>query len=357
MRALAALSVAMLHAQHDAAALAARLGQAFAGWDFPWSAGVDVFFVISGFIMVYASRDLFAAPGARGIFLARRIARIVPLYWTVTTLYLAVALAAPAVLNSEIAGAWPVLASYLFVPVARPDGTVQPVYSLGWTLNYEMAFYALFAVAVAWPRRQAVLGLGLTLAALAALGRLLAPLPEPFGFWTDPIILEFALGMILGLLGTEGFGLAPAGRIALAILGIGLLWLDLLPPLPRVLAYGVPAAMLIAAAGLGDPGRAMRPAASLGLRCVAALGGASYALYLIHPFAIRAGREAVVRSGLGAALGPWGYVLLALLTAVGAALVVHIALERPLIGRVRAGLSGRGTAYRGRRSGRPAAGP
>ena len=153
LRAAAALSVAMLHAQHDAATLAERTGQVFAPIAaFPWEAGVDVFFVISGFIMVHASTRLFGAEGGARAFLARRIARIVPIYWAVTTLYLAVALAVPDLLNRELLG-WPlVVASYLFIPMARPDGLVQPLYGLGWTLNYEMFFYALFAVAVRWPR-------------------------------------------------------------------------------------------------------------------------------------------------------------------------------------------------------------
>ncbi|MET0430390.1 MAG: acyltransferase, partial [Microvirga sp.] len=82
LRALAALSVAFLHAQHDALTLAGRAGTVLALPDrLPWMAGVDVFFVISGFIMVYSSRDLFARPGGPAVFLARRVARVVPLYW------------------------------------------------------------------------------------------------------------------------------------------------------------------------------------------------------------------------------------------------------------------------------------
>ena len=80
LRALAALSIAMLHAQHDAGTLAERLGQSFTPIDaFPWEAGVDVFFVISGFIMVHASAPLFGRAEARSTFLVRRVARIVPI--------------------------------------------------------------------------------------------------------------------------------------------------------------------------------------------------------------------------------------------------------------------------------------
>jgi peptidoglycan/LPS O-acetylase OafA/YrhL len=333
LRALAALSVAASHAQHEAANLAERLGRDFTRIDaFPWEAGVDVFFVISGFIMVYASERLFGTPEGRRIFLTRRIARIVPIYWAVTTLYLAIALAAPALLNSELLGAWPVIASYLFIPVRRPDGLVQPLYGLGWTLNYEMFFYVLFAAAIAWPRRQAVLGLMLTLVALAAIGLALRPLPEPLGFWTDPIILEFVFGMGLGLLYVEGARLGGAAR---GLLGAGALAMLSLVAVQfgavaigyRAFAYGIPAAMLVAGMGFGSEkaGEGGRMA-----RLGAAIGDASYALYLIHPFVIRGGREILWRSGLGAVVGPWGAVVLTLVASLAASVAVYRAFERPV---------------------------
>ncbi len=86
-----------------------------------------------------------------------------------------------------------VAASFLFWPMARPDGSLQPLYGLGWTLNYEMAFYALFALGLGFGLRGAVAWLGGVLVALVALGTLLAP-PPPLAFWADPIVLEFALG-------------------------------------------------------------------------------------------------------------------------------------------------------------------
>jgi peptidoglycan/LPS O-acetylase OafA/YrhL len=340
LRAAAALSVAMLHAQHDAAALAERSRRAFVAIEaFPWEAGVDVFFVVSGFIMVHASAPLFGAPGGGRTFLARRIARIVPIYWAVTTLYLAIALAMPAVLNAEFLGWGHVVASYLFIPLTRPEGNVQPLYGLGWTLNYEMFFYALFALAVAWPRRVAVPALGAMLTGLVVIGLLLRPLPQPLGFWTDPIILEFVYGMALGLAYAEGTRLGPAPRALLAAGAVLVLvavasrfgvWATSY----RAFAYGGPAAMLVAAVafGRGEPGR--RRLARIG----AAVGDASYALYLIHPFAIRAGREVVWRSGLSAVIGPWPFVALALAASVLAAVAVYRLFERPATDWVRARL-------------------
>ncbi|MBB4039313.1 peptidoglycan/LPS O-acetylase OafA/YrhL [Microvirga flocculans] len=327
LRACAALSIAILHAQHDAGAIAARFGWQFTPLHLvPWAAGVDVFFVISGFIIVYSSQKLFDTPGAGRVFIVRRVGRVVPLYWTATTLYLAVALVLPSAINSEILDPGFVLASYLFLPVERPDGLVQPLYSLGWTLNYEMYFYLLFALAVAWPMRRSVLGLIGVMAAAVAIGRAVA-LPEPLGFWTDPIILEFAFGMALALLKAEGIVLSRALRLALALGGLGLLAIEAKVSMPRVLGFGVPAALFVTAAVLGvDRKRPMSWPTRMGI----ALGDASYALYLIHPFVIRAGGEVMVRSGLAPLIGPWGYVVLTLSGTVLASLLVFRWYERPV---------------------------
>ena len=122
--------------------MADRAGLSFARSDLlPWMAGVAIFFVVSGFIMVHASQDLFGQEGAWRLFLKRRLARIVPLYWAMTTLFLLVGLAVPAVLNSGVPNFQQILGSYLFWPVVSTQGMVQPVYSLGWTLNYDCLLY------------------------------------------------------------------------------------------------------------------------------------------------------------------------------------------------------------------------
>jgi exopolysaccharide production protein ExoZ len=332
LRGLAALSIAVLHAQYDAASLAARLGLEFTPLTpLPWAAGVDVFFVISGFIMVHASRSLFERPGAQALFLARRIARIVPLYWAVTTLYLLMSLVAAGLLNSAILEPWPIAASYLFIPFERPDGAVQPLYSLGWTLNYEMFFYALFALVLAWPARRAVVRLMALMVGLVALGRAVA-LPQPFAFWTDPVILEFVFGLGLGLLYAEGTRLSRPVRIGAVLAALAILSLNPLPPevlgaFGRPAAWGLPSALLVAAAALGR--ERTGPATGV-LRFGATLGDASYALYLLHPFAIRAGSTAAVATGFGALIGPWGYVAAVLAVAVALSVAVHRWFEQPM---------------------------
>ncbi|MGX5773408.1 acyltransferase family protein [Methylorubrum zatmanii] len=347
LRAVAAVLVVIHHAQNEAAILAARTDTVFhPSTVLPWPAGVDVFFVISGFIIVHAAGPLYARPGARRRFIAHRIARLVPLYWLVTGLYLALGLAAPALLSGE--GGAPdgarALASFLFWPVARADGAVLPLYSLGWTLNYEMAFYALFALGLGWSRRGAVTWLVGAWVLIVLAGRLLPGLPVPLAFWSDPIVLEFILGAGLAAIRAEGFCLGASARIALAMAGFAGLAVAPAEPAVRFLAWGLPAACLVAAAVLGrDRPELVRsggaapvfaPAFALAER----LGDASYALYLLHPFVLRAGREMLLRMGLAPLLGPWPSLVLMVALTLPVALLAHRVVERPLTRLVRARL-------------------
>ena len=139
--------------------------------------------------------------------------------------------------------------------------------------------------------------------------------------------------MALGWASAEGFLLSRPFRLGLAVAGLALLTLDLtqpgqLPVLPRPLAYGLPAAFLVASAGLASPER--RGAENLLIRWGVIVGDASYALYLLHPFVIRALRELVTRSALASLVGPWGFVMLSIPCAAAAAIGVNRIFERPI---------------------------
>lgn len=328
LRALAALMVAVHHVQSDAAFLAGRAGTAFSPSDIlPWNAGVDLFFVISGFIMVHASSGLFGQAGGARLFFARRIARIVPLYWATTTLFLLVMFASPALLNSGAPSAGQILASYLFWPLADAAGAVQPVYSLGWTLNYEMLFYALFGAALLLPARLVVPATGLALFGLVAT-QAMTPLPLPFGFWAQPIVLEFAGGMAIALLRNHGLRLEGrlrwlmvAAGVAILVAAAGSEWA--LTPWGS-LAYRGPAALLLVTAAACGRGQS---APSALVRQFARLGDASYALYLVHPFAMRGARQIFLRLAPGATTL---FIAAALIAAVIAALAVYRWFEKPM---------------------------
>jgi peptidoglycan/LPS O-acetylase OafA/YrhL len=339
LRAAAALVIVLLHAQADAAALGTRIGASFRPSALlPWPAGVDLFFVISGFVMVHASGRLFGSEGAARVFLVRRLARIVPIYWATTTLWLVIALALPGLINSARPDAGAIAAAYLFIPHMRPDGLIQPIYSLGWTLNYEMFFYIAFAVLIGLGRRGVVLALGGLFCAIVLAAWLVPPTSTLLRFWTAPIILLFAAGASVGLLSAEGVRLKAPAALALIAGGIGALAAD--PPgftsdalridapatFERLVWWGGPAIAIVAGAALG-PWREARGAAG---RALVTLGDASYALYLLHPFVIRALREVFLRSGLAGIVGPWGYLAITIMVCCIVSVLAYRWFERPL---------------------------
>ena len=125
----------------------------------PWvwmrgHAGVDIFFVISGFVMAISATGQ-GRPTA-GEFLRRRILRIVPLYWIFTLVMLAKILAVkvhPGLGRDVVHLQTPigyVLASLFFIPYRNSQGDIAPVLAVGWTLSFEMLFYLLFALALKW---------------------------------------------------------------------------------------------------------------------------------------------------------------------------------------------------------------
>jgi peptidoglycan/LPS O-acetylase OafA/YrhL len=327
LRGAAALAVVFLHVTQQAGAFVGVPGLAPYAWlrPLPWDAGVDVFFVISGFVMLWSSARLFGRPGGVWRFLGRRIARVVPLYWLLTTALVAGALLRPAWLSEPWPGDWAyVAASYAFLPYRRPDGFIQPVFRLGWTLNYEMMFYAIFALALRWRPTVAIPGVIGVLVALAGCGRVLRPAWTPAAFWTDSIVLEFAFGVLLAAAALGGTRLPRAGRLLLAAVGLAGLAADATGVgIPRGVAWGLPSAALVGAAGLGGAGGAggrLRRAAER-------LGDASYALYLVHPFPMRLLQ---LEWPAGGPLWIVGYIAAATLISVVLALALHRWVERKL---------------------------
>ena len=322
LRAIAAFSVALTHILYDALGMApgaVPVQRAYGAM--PWVAGVDIFFVISGFVIVHASRPLFGAKGAAGHFAMRRLARIVPPYWLMTTLFLGVMLLLPGSINGDAGGLGYIVKSYLFIPCARPDGLVQPVLGLGWTLNYEMFFYLAFVFFLFFRQVIAVILATILLTAFVLAGRAGLLHGVVLQTWSDPIVLEFCAGMLLALLPGK-FTLHAAIRVAIVVGALILLYLQ--PGWNRLAAYGIPAAALVFAAIIGKPAPGM-PRVEIWL---IRLGDASYALYLVHPFVMRA--VALLWLHLHKPGGVYAYIAICLALAQIAALAIHKFFERPV---------------------------
>ncbi len=323
LRAIAALGVV---ATHYGLFVSQSLGNPLAITTLAFGeAGVDLFFVISGFIMVYASQPLYGRADAPMTFFARRVIRIVPLYWLVTTTYLAAALLFPG--SPKDLPLDYVASSYAFIPYPAPDGsTLQPLVGQGWSLNYEMPFYAIFALTLFAPARVAILGASGLLAGVVALGQVFDPANPALRFWTDPIILEFVFGMLIGLLYREGLRLPRALGWALFAGGIALFLASAQTHAllgGRLIPWGIPAIAAVAGATLGAV------AASGAIwRGLVLVGEASYALYLTHAVVVRGLVSLFHRAEIN--LPFWPGLALALLLSVALAIGVYYAFERPV---------------------------
>ena len=293
------------------------------------SAGVDIFFVLSGFIMVYSTASAFGARGAPALFLARRIVRLVPLYWLVTTVFVVVSVreAPPAGLTGETWRWFAASYAFLFYPHGAERGDF-PLYAQGWTLNFEMLFYACFTAMLPFRRGPALWTLSLGLVGFTLLG-LATPLPWPADRWANTDILEFVLG--IGLAAVHARGARLSLPVAVGLAGVGLAtfaltvaWVDDWLPY-RGFVWGPPACAVVAAAALYTPSRGGTLRAAL-----ETLGDASYALYLVHYAFFLGLGDALDRFVPVATLPPTLYGSLCFCGAIALAFAVHRFIERPM---------------------------
>jgi len=250
--------------------------------------GVDVFFVISGFIMVVISSRDFGQPGAIFPFLKKRIIRVVPLYWMLSLLLIAIIFLAPQFITSPKIDVFYWLKSLLFIPAEHPvEGGVRPVLVVGWTLQYEMFFYLLFAFSMLFSLRTGMLVLFGLLGSAVAIGQITMPENTILHFFSEPILLEFAGGAGLGLAYLKGYRLPRSSGWLLPLVAAILLALGWMisqeVKMDRVWFFGIPAALLVGGFVL-PRGMEKVKVSRVGL----GIGDSSYALYLSHVFVVAA---------------------------------------------------------------------
>ncbi len=316
------------------------------GWLNIGETGVDIFFVISGFVMAWTTArvDHSTAPigtrvGAALSFIGKRLLRILPLY------YLALLWTARGdVAKGHFSGA--LLKDFLFIPHPSLESPqiIFPTLVQGWTLNYEMGFYVLVALALLLPRR-AVTFVSCVLAAVVLAGIALPVndwvLREPLFIWrgdpndtagllahfyTNNIILEFGFGFLLA--GCVRSMAAPAWPrwCFFALLGIAVAALCVgHGHWPRALWMGVPAALVVWSA--------IHAFAGMRLPFLELMGAASYAVYLFHWTGIGLANAIAARLGVlgGDAVRVALMVCADIVLAGVVGVAVHLALERPFM--------------------------
>lgn len=341
LRFAAALAVVLYHASQHVQATGADSGWIFSAGQAAGFAGVDIFFVISGFIMFYTTRES-AGPRPALDFLKRRLARIYSGYWPFFLLAAAVfAWARPAHFEES-----DLLTSFLLWPM--PLNRV--LLDVSWTLSFEMYFYLLFTLLVLLgvrSRTWLLLGLVALVTALNLLRHFawhdFSPenlYRQSFAshFLASPFLLEFFAGALLAVVAEKSPGRAGAWLLAAGVAGFaGAGYVNLAVydggieqgyyVVPRVLLFGIPSALiLLGLVGLERQGHVAPKRFSL------YVGGASYAIYLSHTIFL----AATMQLGLNSALSGFpDFAVQAVFLAycaviVGCSTLYYRRVERPL---------------------------
>lgn len=326
LRAVAALMVVAHHGREQLPWLIAqypyKLGQS----------GVDIFFVISGFVMIYITSGRTVSPAK---FLADRITRIVPLYWIATLVMLAAVTMAPSVSRNAEVSLSHIVLSLLFIFHATEANTAGTFLIVGWTLNYEMLFYVLLTLALlVADARHRILIAASALIFLVALGAMWHPSHPAARAYTDEIMLEFILGMMLAHAFCSGWMKDRPATLGLALLLCGALGIvvGVTRDAPQFLVIGIPAAMLVAGGLILEQRDHVKPS-----RLWLLLADSSYAIYLFNLFAI--GALKLVWAKLGLPITGWAacviFLSASMIVGTASGVLAHVFIERPLLGLLR----------------------
>lgn len=248
--------------------------------------GVDIFFVISGFLMMHSTEN-----GLNGYW-KRKISRLIPFYW-IMTIFTALAIKiAPELFNSYEASWMYMLKSLLFIPYEH-SGIRHPILGLGYTLNFEMLFYLLFYASAKIAQRSNVYGgrgiiCSVAIFLLVGFGGVNPPMP--FAFWCSTRIVDFVLGIMLYYLFMQiklDSWLETDGKLrnyicgVLAICFMAWLWYPhLIEENTMWLMWGVPSALLFVVVYIFCYGKSVPTILLL-------IGNSSYYIYLIHMYCVR----------------------------------------------------------------------
>jgi exopolysaccharide production protein ExoZ len=332
LRGIAAVAVVYFHTGVNSANLA---WPSYISRDFG-KAGVDIFFVISGFIMVFVTSSRETSPRD---FLLRRIIRIVPLYWFFTLLVICDGLIYPAaMLNNDIV--WPhIFLSFLFIPHINPiTGSTEPFFKLGWTLMYEMYFYAVFAcLLLLHPLSKRMIVMLFWAVGASLLFELTKPWHAIPVVYMNPIILEFVMGAFIAFAYLNGYLKRFDPTLSFLLVLICAASIVLTPftddtefiyrSTLRPIVYGIPAAAIVLGLLAFEKAGRLRKLPWLML-----MGDASYSIYLSHTTTLtlfrvltKLMRVPVQKPIVGGAL-----VLAAVICAIFAGILVYRYIELPL---------------------------
>lgn len=294
------------------------------------AAGVDIFFVISGFIMFFTQKENNTVP-ARTLasqFIVKRVKRIYPTYWFWSTILLVLWLSSYALKSHQFSIGY-IISSYLLVPIDLQQPLWHPFLDQGWTLAYEMYFYLIFAgsffVQLKIPRGFLI---AIAFAIISMFSHFALDQGSILNFLTDEIIIEFLFGAAIAyVIRTPNFRSNHIATIC-QIVGYLSLFSNLVSELEyRVLQFGFPAFLIVLGTSLRKPNSRSYPVLH---QALVYLGNASYSIYLTHGFFTMTS-GALLKKGLLTNIQPDLAIILGTVLAVAFGALSYILIEKPLI--------------------------
>lgn len=182
MRGVAALSIVYYHTEY--------------GFWHNANWGIDFFLILSAFLLTYTTNE---SNNDSKRYWVNKLTKIVPLYWLTTLLVSVIVVIKPEVFRSSILSAETLIKSLFFIPCYCQGGRIYPIYSIGWTLNYEIFFYLIFFMSMRiWYKHRNMLCLAILLA-LTLIGLVYTGGNAMILFWTDLRMLDFVSGILLAV--------------------------------------------------------------------------------------------------------------------------------------------------------------
>ncbi|HVX37325.1 MAG TPA: acyltransferase [Hyphomicrobium sp.] len=294
--------------------------------------GTDLFFVISGFLMVYvtAGKSLTFRQ-----FIVPRIARLIPLYWLFTSLMLAILIIAPKLFHTTKLDVWHVAASYAFVPYPHPfTGLPRPLLVWGWILNLLIPISVVYAAFLGLSVRKRVFLVGTTLGAIIVLNLFVKDRFGLVSFYGSPISLEFLFGLTIGALYLELGHMRPLYASAILVLGLAILAAGLKSHVSedpaRVWYWGTSSACLLAGLISIEKGFGW-----IDFGILNNIGDASYSTILSHFFSLGFVNCIINATHLFGVVGEAGSQIFFVVSALAIGSLTYIYVERPWVNFVR----------------------
>jgi peptidoglycan/LPS O-acetylase OafA/YrhL len=292
--------------------------------------GVDIFFLISGFIMVFVSPPYVNREKPARDFIIRRTIRVYPMYAIATSLIIAIAFLR-FYRHSSIATLPPIslsriVAAFAFVPTFDENGNVQPILGVGWTLFYEMFFYVCFAAVVAVFRRRIIGPLTVIFCAANATAWIFGAHDAISKFFANTIVFEFLFGCAIGSL-FQRRAITAAYAWPLLFIGLGLMIAGsafAFPESARFIFWGIPSMIVLLSCLKLELAHIKCP------RVLLLLGDASYSVYLFQVIVIYESRD-IARKLIDLSRFPGDLVVLVFaILAIISGTIVYRLVEAPL---------------------------